>query len=174
MRRLAPSFRHPLPSKGEVLCLCLFSRGMKGRSMHSHCQTGLSSPILNPKRLLMGSQISQLCWILRPWDILSATWAISLCREEGSNGDREMSAAIWSAGMRPWDITMSDLLQGRASLNKFKGVALLPLLCDFISASLDKFRNAPLQLCPLSCVILEKLMNEMCKVSLASNKSTSS
>ena len=77
-----------------------------------------------------------------------------------------MSAAIWSAGMRPWDITMSDLLQGRASLNKFKGVALLPLLCDFISASLDRFTNALLQLCSSSCAILEQLMHEMCNVSL--------
>lgn len=44
-----------------------------------------------------------------------------LDREEGSNGDREMSAAVWSAGMRPWDVTMSDLLHGRITLDKFKG-----------------------------------------------------
>ena len=56
-------------------------------------------------------------------------WILSLCpaidREEGSNGDREMAAAVWSAGMRPWDVTMSDLLQDRASLQKFKGETLL-------------------------------------------------
>ena len=43
------------------------------------------------------------------------------CREEGSNGDREMAAAMWHAGLEPWDITMSDLLQGRASLDSFSG-----------------------------------------------------
>jgi phosphoribosylformylglycinamidine synthase len=42
-------------------------------------------------------------------------------REEGSNGDREMAAAIWSAGMQPWDVTMSDLLAGRTSLAQFRG-----------------------------------------------------
>ena len=45
-----------------------------------------------------------------------------LCREEGSNGDREMAAAMWHAGLEPWDITMSDLLQGRASLESFQGM----------------------------------------------------
>ena len=34
-----------------------------------------------------------------------------MIREEGSNGDREMAAAVHAAGMEPWDITMSDLLQ---------------------------------------------------------------
>ena len=43
------------------------------------------------------------------------------CREEGSNGDREMAAAMWHAGLEPWDITMSDLLQGRSSLDSFSG-----------------------------------------------------
>ena len=46
-----------------------------------------------------------------------------MCREEGSNGDREMAAAMWHAGLEPWDITMSDLLQGRASLDTFQGAA---------------------------------------------------
>lgn len=43
-------------------------------------------------------------------------------REEGSNGDREMSAAVHMAGMEPWDVTMSDLLAGRASLDSFAGI----------------------------------------------------
>ncbi len=42
-------------------------------------------------------------------------------REEGSNGDREMAAAVYSGGMEPWDVTMSDLLNGRASLDSFQG-----------------------------------------------------
>ena len=47
------------------------------------------------------------------------------CREEGSNGDREMSSAVWAAGMQPWDVSMSDLLSGRISLEQFRGEALL-------------------------------------------------
>lgn len=38
---------------------------------------------------------------------------VAVIREEGSNGDREMSAAVYAAGMEPWDITMSDLIKVR-------------------------------------------------------------
>eukprot|EP00798_Chlamydomonas_sp_ICE-L_P025491 gene25491-11147_t len=48
--------------------------------------------------------------------------SIAIIREEGSNGDREMSAACFAAGMEPWDVTMSDLLNGRASLDTFRGI----------------------------------------------------
>jgi len=34
---------------------------------------------------------------------------VAIVREEGSNGDREMSAAFRLAGFEPWDVTMSDL-----------------------------------------------------------------
>lgn len=44
---------------------------------------------------------------------------MAILREEGSNGDREMAAAVYAAGMEPWDITMSDLLSGKASLEDF-------------------------------------------------------
>jgi phosphoribosylformylglycinamidine synthase len=40
---------------------------------------------------------------------------VAVIREEGSNGDREMSAAVYAAGMEPWDITMSDLIAGELS-----------------------------------------------------------
>ena len=46
---------------------------------------------------------------------------VAVMREEGSNGDREMAAAVYSGGMEPWDVTMSDLLNGRASLDSFHG-----------------------------------------------------
>ncbi len=45
---------------------------------------------------------------------------VAIIREEGSNGDREMAAAAYAAGMEPWDITMSDLINGRASLDSFR------------------------------------------------------
>ena len=46
---------------------------------------------------------------------------VAVIREEGSNGDREMGAAVWAGGMEPWDVTMSDLLNARASLDSFQG-----------------------------------------------------
>ena len=55
---------------------------------------------------------------------------VAVIREEGSNGDREMAAALWSGGLEPWDITMSDLLTGQASLDSFQGfMSTLPLHC---------------------------------------------
>jgi hypothetical protein len=50
---------------------------------------------------------------------------VAVIREEGSNGDREMAAAVYAAGMEPWDITMSDLLAGRASLDSFRGIVFV-------------------------------------------------
>ena len=50
---------------------------------------------------------------------------VAIIREEGSNGDREMASAFYAAGFEPWDVTMSDLLEGRASLDDFKGVAFV-------------------------------------------------
>ncbi len=48
---------------------------------------------------------------------------VAILREEGSNGDREMAAAFLSAGFEPWDVVMSDLLAGRVTLERFRGVA---------------------------------------------------
>ncbi|KAL6526799.1 hypothetical protein OROGR_015889 [Orobanche gracilis] len=50
---------------------------------------------------------------------------VAVVREEGSNGDREMAAAFYAAGFEPWDITMSDLLNGAISLNEFRGIAFV-------------------------------------------------
>lgn len=50
---------------------------------------------------------------------------VAIIREEGSNGDREMSAAFYAAGFEPWDVTMSDLLNGKISLDDFRGVAFV-------------------------------------------------
>jgi len=47
---------------------------------------------------------------------------VAVIREEGSNGDREMSAAFYAAGFEPWDITMSDLLNGVITLRDFIGI----------------------------------------------------
>lgn len=53
----------------------------------------------------------------------SANWPrVAILREEGSNGYREMTSAFMLAGFEPWDVTMTDLLEGRASLDDFRGV----------------------------------------------------
>jgi phosphoribosylformylglycinamidine synthase len=50
---------------------------------------------------------------------------VAIIREEGSNSDREMTGAFYQAGFEPWDITMTDFLEGRASLADFKGIAFV-------------------------------------------------
>lgn len=50
---------------------------------------------------------------------------VAIIREEGSNGDREMSAMVYSAGFEPWDVTMSDLLMERINLQSFRGIVFV-------------------------------------------------
>jgi phosphoribosylformylglycinamidine synthase len=50
---------------------------------------------------------------------------VAILREEGSNGDREMTSAFYAAGLEPWDVTMSDLRRGRITLEPFRGVAFV-------------------------------------------------
>jgi phosphoribosylformylglycinamidine synthase len=47
---------------------------------------------------------------------------VVILREEGSNGDREMTSAFYQAGFSPWDVTMNDLIQGRVTLDRFRGL----------------------------------------------------
>jgi phosphoribosylformylglycinamidine synthase len=47
---------------------------------------------------------------------------VAVVREEGTNGDREMAAAFYTAGLDPMDVTMSDLLAGRITLDPFQGL----------------------------------------------------
>lgn len=50
---------------------------------------------------------------------------VAILREEGSNGDREMTSAFFAAGFDVWDITMTDLLMEKISLKEFKGVVFV-------------------------------------------------
>lgn len=50
---------------------------------------------------------------------------IAIVREEGSNGDREMASAFYAAGFEPFDVAMSDLVAGRASLSDMRGAAFV-------------------------------------------------
>jgi phosphoribosylformylglycinamidine synthase len=50
---------------------------------------------------------------------------VAILREEGSNGDREMTSAFYAAGFEPWDVTMSDLLSGKATLDGFRGLVFV-------------------------------------------------
>jgi phosphoribosylformylglycinamidine synthase len=47
---------------------------------------------------------------------------VAILRQEGTNGDREMSAAFMSAGFDAWDVNVKDLLDGKVLLKDFKGI----------------------------------------------------
>lgn len=47
---------------------------------------------------------------------------VAVIREEGTNGDREMAAALVKVGFKVWDVTMQDLLSGSVTLDEFRGV----------------------------------------------------
>ncbi|CAJ1940320.1 unnamed protein product [Cylindrotheca closterium] len=50
---------------------------------------------------------------------------VAVLRQEGSNGDREMISAFISAGFDVWDVTVSDLLSGAATLDQFRGIVFV-------------------------------------------------
>ncbi|MEW6109248.1 MAG: phosphoribosylformylglycinamidine synthase [Nitrospirota bacterium] len=50
---------------------------------------------------------------------------VAIIREEGSNGDREMTSAFFSAGFEPRDVTMTDFLGEKINLRDFKGVVFV-------------------------------------------------
>ena len=50
---------------------------------------------------------------------------VAVIREEGSNGDREMSSAFYMAGFEPWDVAMSDLLSDKINLSDFRGIVFV-------------------------------------------------
>ncbi|MFC1963576.1 phosphoribosylformylglycinamidine synthase, partial [Chloroflexota bacterium] len=50
---------------------------------------------------------------------------VAIIREEGSNGDREMTSAFYWVGFEPWDVTMTDMLEERISLDQFRGVVFV-------------------------------------------------
>lgn len=50
---------------------------------------------------------------------------VAIIREEGSNGDREMTSAFFWSGFEPWDVTMTDILENRISLDKFRGIVFV-------------------------------------------------
>ena len=47
---------------------------------------------------------------------------VAILREEGTNGDREMAAAFFSAGFQVWDVNTVDLIDARVDVNNFEGL----------------------------------------------------
>jgi phosphoribosylformylglycinamidine synthase len=56
---------------------------------------------------------------------MGGRFKVAVIREEGSNGDREMISALILAGFNPVDVTMTDLLSDRVSLDSFRGAVFV-------------------------------------------------
>lgn len=52
----------------------------------------------------------------------SAPIVVAVIREEGTNGDREMIASLINAKFEVHDVAMQDLLDGKLTLDRFRGV----------------------------------------------------
>eukprot|EP00326_Haptolina_ericina_P037336 CAMPEP_0181236458 /NCGR_PEP_ID=MMETSP1096-20121128/38191_1 /TAXON_ID=156174 ORGANISM="Chrysochromulina ericina, Strain CCMP281" /NCGR_SAMPLE_ID=MMETSP1096 /ASSEMBLY_ACC=CAM_ASM_000453 /LENGTH=887 /DNA_ID=CAMNT_0023331649 /DNA_START=70 /DNA_END=2734 /DNA_ORIENTATION=- len=50
---------------------------------------------------------------------------VAVLRQEGSNGDREMAAALHAGGLEPWDVSMTDLISGAVTLDRFRGIVFV-------------------------------------------------
>jgi phosphoribosylformylglycinamidine synthase len=50
---------------------------------------------------------------------------VAIIREEGSNGDREMTSYFELGGFEAWDVNMTDLLTKKVDLADFRGVAFV-------------------------------------------------
>ncbi|MFC1633033.1 phosphoribosylformylglycinamidine synthase subunit PurQ, partial [Patescibacteria group bacterium] len=50
---------------------------------------------------------------------------VAIIREEGSNGDREMASAFYTEGFESWDVSMQHLLDGKVTLEQFRGVVFV-------------------------------------------------
>ena len=59
------------------------------------------------------------------WLASASKYRVAIIREEGSNGDREMAAAMYAAGFEPWDVHVRDLLSGRITLEGFRCIVLV-------------------------------------------------
>lgn len=68
------------------------------------------------------------CWNVKDWTKIyhepsSLKPKVAVVRGEGTNGHREMAAMLYCAGFTVYDITSSDLTDGRVtSLNGFRGL----------------------------------------------------
>ncbi|XP_058612019.1 phosphoribosylformylglycinamidine synthase [Onychostoma macrolepis] len=58
-------------------------------------------------------------------ELSSEKLCAAVVREEGSNGDREMSASLFMAGFEVWDVTMQDLCSGSITLDPFRAVVFV-------------------------------------------------
>ena len=58
------------------------------------------------------------------WLASASKYRVAIIREEGSNGDCEMAAAMYAAGFEPWDVHVRDLLSGRITLDGMEGSTL--------------------------------------------------
>ncbi len=61
--------------------------------------------------------------VAAPYIARGARPPIAILREQGVNGQLEMAAAFDRAGFLAVDVTMSDIIEGRASLQGYKGLA---------------------------------------------------
>ena len=69
--------------------------------------------------------VPQLPHRTRDYSMIAKKPKVAIIREEGSNGDREMTSAFYQAGFDVYDVNMSDLLLDKVNLEQFRGIAFV-------------------------------------------------
>lgn len=59
------------------------------------------------------------------WMNSASNYRVAILREEGSNGDREMTSAFYSAGFEVYDVHINDLINKSVNLDMFRGIAFV-------------------------------------------------
>ncbi|XP_014278161.1 phosphoribosylformylglycinamidine synthase isoform X1 [Halyomorpha halys] len=98
---------------------------------------------------------------LIPRVVLTSPPRVAVIREEGTNGDREMAAALYMASFETWDVTMQDLFDKKVTTDTFHGIvfpggfsyadvlgsakgwAACLLFSEFLRAQFTAFKNRP-------------------------------
>ncbi|HEX4852719.1 phosphoribosylformylglycinamidine synthase, partial [Arenimonas sp.] len=89
-----------------------------GADAEREARLDFADPGLSPKLSFDPSED-----VAAPWIHTGVRPRIAILREQGVNGQVEMAAAFTRAGFTAVDVTMSDVIDGRAALKDFKGFA---------------------------------------------------
>lgn len=82
------------------------------------------SPLISEREMLSASLHLRKSASI-PLRMNNASPVCAVIRAQGSNGDREMMAAFWMSGFDVWDVTMSDLIDKKIDINKFRCIAFV-------------------------------------------------
>ncbi|KFD49934.1 LOW QUALITY PROTEIN: hypothetical protein M514_09148 [Trichuris suis] len=110
---------------GSKECNAMWRVLMKSRrfNIHTLLNTGgvhLPACARRLSRQASQTKVTHIAYNSNP--VLDRSIKVAIIREEGTNGDREMAAALYLVGFEVWDIAMQDLLDTDFDFDPFRGI----------------------------------------------------